>query len=165
MFLTAFTLVHVLISLVAIAAGFVVMYGLVNGKRLDFWTGLFLLTTVLTSVTGFFFPASHFTPAHAFGFLSLALLSVAIFARYRRHLAGNWRSTYVITAVISLYLNVFVLVVQSFQKIPALAALAPTQSELPFLAAQLAVLAAFIAIGIAATIRFRHEITPHVALA
>jgi hypothetical protein len=165
MFLTAFTLVHVLISLVAIASGFVVMYGLVAAKRLDSWTSLFLLSTVLTSVTGFFFPIHHFTPAHAFAILSLALLSVAIFARYSRHLAGGWRMTYVVTAVISLYLNVFVLIVQGFQKIPALAALAPTQSELPFLATQLVTLAAFVALGIVAAIRFHNEPARLVALA
>lgn len=165
MFLAAFTLVHVLISLVAIASGFVVMYGLVAAKRLDSWTALFLLSTVLTSLTGFFFPIQHFTPAHAFAILSLALLSVAIFARYNRHLSGGWRVTYIVTAVISLYLNVFVLIAQSFQKVPALAALAPTQSELPFLATQLVVLAAFVALSIVAAIRFRNERASHVALA
>jgi hypothetical protein len=165
MILSTFTFVHVVISLVAIASGLVVMFGLVTAKRLDFWTGLYLLTTVLTSVTGFFFPVDHFTPAHAFAILSLVLLSVAIFARYIRHLAGAWRTTYVITAVISLYLNVFVLIVQSFQKIPNLAALAPTQSEPPFLVSQLVVLAAFFALGIVAAIRFRHEKSPVAAFA
>ena len=163
MILTAFTLAHVLISLAGIASGFVVMYGLVAAKRFDFWTAFFLLTTVLTSVTGFFFPVEHFTPGHALGIVSLLVLPVAIFARYRQNLAGAWRPTYVISAVISLYLNVFVLIVQSFQKIPALAVLAPTQSEPPFLVAQVVALALFVALGIVATIRFRGEAAPHTA--
>jgi hypothetical protein len=163
MFLATFTAVHVLISLVGIAAGFVVMYGLVAAKRLDFWTALFLLTTVLTSVTGFFFPVDHFTPAHALGIMSLVVLPVAIFARYRRRLVGAWRTIYVISAVISLYFNFFVLIVQSFQKIRALAALAPTQSEPPFLVAQVVALALFITLAVIATIRFRGDAAPHTA--
>lgn len=165
MFLATFTLTHVAISLVGIGSGFVVLYGLLTAKRLDNWTALFLVTTVLTSVTGFLFPATHFTPGHAVGILSLLTLSVAIFARYGRHLAGAWRTTYVISALIALYFNVFVLVAQSFQKVPALATLAPTQSEPPFLVAQLVVLALFIAAGIVATIRFRGEAAPHAVVA
>src|SRR6185295_16843981 len=109
-------------------------------NRLDRWTTLFLIMTVATSVTGFFFPVDHFTPGHLFGILSLLILPVTIFARYRRHLAGPWRLTYVATAMVALYLNVFVLVVQLFRKVPALHALAPTESEPPFQVTQLFVL-------------------------
>jgi hypothetical protein len=157
MILFILTLVHVLISLAGIFTGFVVLAGLIAGKRLDGWTRLFLATTVATSVTGFFFPFNGFTPAHAFGILSLILLSVALYARYPRRLDGAWRKTYVITAVISLYLNVFVGVVQAFQKVPVLKALAPTQTEPPFKLTQLVVLALFIVLGVVAVIRFRNE--------
>lgn len=163
MFLTTLTLVHVAISLLGIGSGVVVVYGMIAAKRLDSWTAVFLSTTVLTSATGFFFPADHFTPGHALGILSLLALPVAIFARYRWNLVGAWRPTYVISALFSLYLNVFVLIVQSFQKVPALAALAPTQSEPPFLVAQAVTLALFIALGAVATFRFRSEGTAHAA--
>ncbi len=156
--MTPFTFLHVLISLVGIGSGFVVMYGLIAAKRLDLWTGLFLLTTVLTSVTGFFFPFEHFMPSHAVGILSLLVLAVAIYARYARHLAGAWRPTYVISAVIALYFNVFVLIAQLFLNVDALKALAPTQSEPPFLLTQLVVMAVFIALAIAAAIKFRVEL-------
>src|SRR6476646_2616531 len=116
--LAIFTLVHVAISLAAIVAGFVVAYGLLAGKRLDGWSAFFLVTTVLTSVTGFFFPVDHFMPSHAVGIVSLLLLGVAVYARYPRHLAGSWRTAYVVGAVAALYLNVFVGVVQTFQKVP-----------------------------------------------
>src|SRR4051812_26706204 len=118
--LKTFTQIHVLISLVAIAAGFVVMYGLLTERRLSGWTALFLVMTVATSVTGFFFPFHGFTPAIGVGIISLLVLAVVIYARYARHLSGAWRWIYVVGAVVSLYLNVFVLIVQSFQKIPAL---------------------------------------------
>ena len=155
--LKTFTQIHVAISLVGIASGFVVMYGLLTGRRLNGWTALFLGMTVATSVTGFFFPFHGFTPAIGVGIVSLVVLAVVLYARYARHLAGAWRRIYVIGAVVSLYLNVFVLIVQSFQKIPALKALAPTQSELPFLVTQLVVLAISIALAIFAAIRFRIE--------
>jgi hypothetical protein len=112
---------------------------------------------VATSVTGFFFPFHHFTPAYAVGIISLLLLALAIYARYSRHLAGAWRRVYVITALIALYLNVFVLIVQAFAKLPALKALAPTQSEPPFLLAQLVVLVLFIVLTAVAAIRFHNE--------
>jgi len=131
------------------------MFGLLAGKRLDAWTALFLLTTVATSATGFGFPFHKFTPAIGLGIISLVLLALAILARYVFHLAGGWRRTYVITAVTALYFNVFVLVVQSFQKSPALKKLAPTQSEPPFLIAQVVVLVLFVVIGIRAVKRFR----------
>ncbi len=149
------TFVHVVISLVGIGSGFVVMFGLLKAKALDGWTALFLATTVATSVTGFFFPFKQFTPAHGVGVISLAVLAAAIPARYARRLAGHWRWVYVVGTVLSLYLNVFVAIVQAFQKIPAVKALAPTQSELPFLLTQLVALGLFIALGIVATIRFR----------
>jgi hypothetical protein len=149
------TFIHVVISLLGIGSGFVVMFGLLKGKRLDGWTALFLATTVATSVTGFFFPFKQFTPAHGVGVVSLVALTAAILARYGRRLVGHWRWVYVASAVLSLYLNVFVAIVQAFQKITALKALAPTQSELPFLLAQLVALALFVALGIVSTIRFR----------
>jgi hypothetical protein len=138
-----FTLVHVLISLVGIGSGLIVVFGLVGGKRLDRWTTVFLATTVATSVTGFGFPFEHLLPSHKVGIISLIVLAVTILARYAFHLSGGWRRIYVIGAVIALYLNVFVAVVQAFQKVPALKAMAPTQSEPPFLIAQIAVLVLF----------------------
>src|ERR1700680_505588 len=121
---STYTLVHVLISLVGIGSGLVVVIGLLAGKRLEGWTALFLVTTVATSVTGFGFPFDHLLPSHIVGILSLAILGLAISARYAFHLSRAWRSTYVVAAGISLYLNVFVLVVQCFEKVPALKALA-----------------------------------------
>ncbi|MDB5332962.1 MAG: hypothetical protein JWP03_4113 [Phycisphaerales bacterium] len=157
MILTAFTFLHVVISLVGIVSGFVVVYGMLQGKRLEGWTLLFLTTTVATSVTGFFFPVHHFMPSHAVGILSLIALAIACFALYRRHLAGHWRAAYVITSVMALYFNFFVLIAQSFAKVPALHAAAPTQSEPPFAATQLAALIAFIVLAVTATIRFHPE--------
>src|SRR5204863_3575741 len=119
MILAILTGVHVVISLIGIVSGLAVVFGLVNCKRLDGWTPLFLATTVATSVTGFFFPVHHFMPSHGVGIISLLVLPIAIFARYRRHLAGNWRRIYVISAIVALYLNVFVLIVQAFLKVPA----------------------------------------------
>jgi hypothetical protein len=115
----------------------------------------FLFTTVLTSVTGFLFPIHGFTPALGVGIVSCVILLVALFAYYGRRLIGAWRWIYVVTAIAALYLNVFVLVVQSFVKVAALNALAPTQSEPPFMIAQLAVLAIFIVIGLIAAVTFR----------
>jgi hypothetical protein len=139
-----FTLVHVLISLAGIVSGFVVLYGLIKGKRFDRWTGVFLTTTALTSITGFGFPFDHLLPSHKIGILSLLVLAAAIPARYAFRMQGTWRLVYVIGSAFALYFNTFVLVVQSFMKIPALKALAPTQQEPPFLVAQLVVLLAFI---------------------
>jgi len=160
MILHIYTIIHTLISLVAIVTGFVALFGLLAGKRLDGWTKWFLVTTVATSVTGFFFPFHGFTPAITLGIISLPFLAITIFARYSKHLAGAWRWIYVIGAVISLYFNVFVLVVQSFEKIPALHAMAPTQTEQPFKLTQLVILALFVILGIAAVIRFRPEAAP-----
>jgi hypothetical protein len=155
--MTTFTFVHVVISLVGIFSGFVVLFGLLTAKRLGGWTALFLTSTVATSVTGFGFPFDHLLPSHKVGIISLLVLAVAIFARYARHLAGSWRWIYVVSAVIALYLNVFVLVVQLFLKVPALKALAPTQSEPPFKFTQIVVLLIFVALATAAAIRFRSE--------
>jgi hypothetical protein len=155
--LAVFTLVHVLLSLAGIVAGFVVVFGFLTAKRFDGWTAIFLGTTVLTSVTGFLFPFHKFLPSHAVGIISLIALALAIFARYSRNLTGGWRRTYVISGVIALYLNVFVLVAQLFQKVPALKAMAPTQSESPFKIAQLTVLILFLVLGVLSTRRFRTE--------
>jgi hypothetical protein len=152
--MTVFTLVHVVISLVGILSGFVVVFGLLASKRLDGWIALFLTTTVLTSVTGFLFPIHGFTPGHGVGIISLIVLAVAIYARYQRRLAGGWRRSFVISSVIALYLNVFVLIVQLFRKVPALNAMAPTQSEAPFKIAQLFALALVVVLAILASIRF-----------
>src|SRR5437899_2272163 len=138
--LAAYTLAHVVISLIGIFSGFVVMFGLLTAKRLGCWTGVFLATTVATSVTGFLFPFHGLTPAIVVGIISLVVLAVAGFALYARHLAGAWRKVYVVGAVVALYLNVFVLVVQAFLKVPLLNAMAPTQSEPPFKLTQLVVL-------------------------
>ena len=153
--MTTLTFVHVVLSLIGIFSGFIVMFGLFAGKRLDGWTTIFLVSTVATSVTGFLFPFHRFLPSHGVGIVSLIVLAVAILARYTFDLAGAWRRTYVISAMISLYLNVFVLVAQLFQKVPALKAMAPTQSEPPFLVAQLVVMGLFVALTIAAALRFR----------
>src|SRR5947209_11672281 len=155
MSLQAFTLLHVVISLVAIVTGFVVVIGMIDGKRMPAWTALFLLTTVLTSLTGFLFPFGGITPGIIVGILSSVLLVVALFALYIRHLTHAWRWIYAITAVAALYLNVFVSIVQAFQKIPALQALAPTQSEPPFLVVQGVALVIIIVLGALAVMRFR----------
>jgi len=155
MTLPTFTLFHVIISLIGIGSGLVVVFGLLTAKRLKNWTAIFLVTTVLTSATGFLFPFHGFKPSYAVGILSLIVLAVAIVALYAGHLAGAWRWIYVVTAVIALYFNVFVLVAQSFDKVPALKALAPTQSEPPFAIAQLIVLVIFIVLGILSVRRFR----------
>ncbi len=153
--LLVFTLFHVGISLIGIGSGFVVIYGLLTARRFDGWTAVFLATTVLTSVTGFFFPSAHFTPGHAVGILSLLVLGPALWARYREQMAGRWRTAYVICGTVAQYFNFVVLIIQLFAKTPALHELAPTQSELPFVGTQLVVLAAFIGVAIASVIRFR----------
>ena len=157
MILQIYTIIHTLISLVAIFTGFVVVFGLLAGKRLDGWTKWFLVTAVATTITGFFFPFHGFTPAIGLGIISLPFLALTIFARYPKHLAGPWRWIYVIGAVICLYFNLFVLVVQAFEKIPALHALAPTQTEPPFKLTQLVVLLVSVLLAIVAAIRFRPE--------
>jgi len=157
MSIATFTVLHVIISLVGILSGAVVLAGMLGSRRLEGWTALFLATTVLTSVTGFFFPFDHLLPSHIVGILSLVVLAVAILALYVYRLAASWRWVYVMGAVVSLYLNVFVAVVQAFQKLPFLKPLAPTQSEPPFLVAQIAVMALFVVLGIAAIRSFHPE--------
>ncbi|PYV71095.1 MAG: hypothetical protein DMG97_17305 [Acidobacteria bacterium] len=152
-----YTFWHVLISLVGIVSGLIVVYGFLIGKRLDGLTAVFLTTTVLTSLTGFGFPFEHLLPSHKVAIISLVILAVAIPARYVFHLAGKWRAVHVVGAATALYLNVFVLVVQSFLKVPALKALAPTQKEPPFLVAQLLVLLIFATLTVFATVRFHPE--------
>jgi hypothetical protein len=149
-----YTFLHVLISLVGIGSGLIVMYGFLNAKRLDGMNALFLITTVLTSVTGFGFPFDHLLPSHKIGIISLVALAVAIPARYVFRMAGSWRWIYVVGSAIALYLNVFILVVQCFLKVPALNALAPTQKEPPFLVAQLIVMVIFIGLTYLAVKRF-----------
>jgi hypothetical protein len=152
--LSAFTQLHVAISLIAILTGCFALWGMLAGKKLVGWTDIFLLTTILTSVTGLMFPLSGITPAFVVGVISLGLLALAVAALYAFQLSGAWRTVYVATAVTSLYLNVFVLVAQGFQKLPVLHGLAPTQSEPPFAIAELIVLGAFIALGVLAYRRF-----------
>jgi hypothetical protein len=142
------------LSLVGIATGLVGAWGLLGARPLPGWTGVFLATTVLTSVTGYFLPADRILPSHIVGAISLVLLALALAALYKYRLTGAWRWIYVSTAVAALYLNVFVLVFQAFLKVPALNALAPTQSEPAFKLTQGVVLLAFIAIAILAVRRF-----------
>jgi hypothetical protein len=157
MILTAFTLFHVALSLVGIGSGFVVVYGLLTSKRLDGWTKVFLVTTVATSVTAFLFPIHKLTPGLVLGILSLIVLTLAILARYRFQFVGPWRRTYAVTAVIALYFNFFVLIVQLFEKVPSLKELAPTQSEAPFVIAQLAALLVFTVLAVRAAMKFHSE--------
>jgi hypothetical protein len=144
------TLVHVALSLLAMFAGLVVAGGLLAGRRLDGWTGVFLVTTALTNITGFLFPFRTFLPAHGVGIVSLLILPVVLWARYGKQLAGAWRRVFVAGAVLLLYLNVFVLVAQLFMRVPALIVSAPTQSEPPFVVTQVATLVLFLWLGRAA---------------
>ena len=157
MILHIYTIIHTLISLVAIFTGFVVLFGLLAGNRVDGWTKWFLITALATTVTGFFFPFHGMTPAIKLGIISSVVLVVTIYARYAKHLAGAWRWIYAVGAVLTLYFNVFVGIVQSFEKIPALNAMAPTQTEQPFQLTQLSVLGLFVVLGFVAAIRFRPE--------
>jgi hypothetical protein len=155
--ITTLTLVHTVISIVAIAAGLVVVGGLIAGVRIDGWTGIFLVTSVLTSVTGFFFPFTHLLNSHKVGIISLIILPLVIAARYWKHLVGPWRGLYVVGSVLVLYLNFLVLIVQLFRHIPALLVAAPKQTEPPFVLTQLLVLALFAWLGFAAFRRFRPQ--------
>ncbi|MGB7659016.1 MAG: hypothetical protein WBM12_07390 [Pseudolabrys sp.] len=150
-----FTILHVAISLIGIVSGLIVLFGMLRARRLPGWTALFLATTVLTSVTGFMFPINGLTPAIVVGVISIVILAIALMALYVKHLSGAWRWVYVTTALAALYFNVFVLIVQSFQKVPALQKLAPTQSEPPFSVTQGVVLVAFLVLGTMAARRFR----------
>jgi hypothetical protein len=151
----SFTLLHVIISLIGIASGIVVAIALVTGRFLPGTTAIFLSSTVLTSVTGFFFPLKAIGPPHIVGAISLVVLAPTLYAIFAKRLAGSWRVVYIFGAIFSLYLNAFVGVVQLFQKIDVFTALAPTQKEPPFLIAQLLTLAFFILLGVLALKRFK----------
>jgi hypothetical protein len=153
---------HVAVSLIGIASGLVVLYGLVTGKALGGWTALFLATTILTGVTGFPLPPFGLDPPRVVGIILLALMAAAVAALYAFRLARAWRWIYVSAAVASLYLNCFVGVIQAFQKLAFVHALAPTQSEPPFLIAQVALLAAFVVLGVLAVVRFHPQAAPGV---
>jgi hypothetical protein len=146
--------IHVVLSLIGIASGVVVLYGLLNGNAFSGWSALFLATTVLTGVTGFPLEPFGFDPARKVDVILLVLLTAAVIARYLFNLAGAWRWVYVVSAVAALYLNVFVGIVQAFQKVPFLQALAPTQEDLPFKITQVVVLAVFVVLGMVAMVRF-----------
>ena len=154
MSLSTFTALHVALSVIGILSGFIVIFGMLASKRMNGMTALFLPTTVLTSVTGFLFPNDHITPGIKIGIISMVVLLIAIFARYAGHLRGVSRWIYVVTAVLAEYLNVFVLLVQGFLKIPALHSLAPTGSETPFVVAQGLVLLIFIVLAVYAVKKF-----------
>jgi hypothetical protein len=155
---STFTTVHVVISLIGVVTGIVVLFGMLNGRRLEGLTAVFLATTVLTSVTGFLFPFSTLLHSHVVGIISLVVLVVALFALYSKRLSGAWRSIYIVTATVALYLNVFVGVVQAFQKVAFVQPLAPTQAEAPFVVAQVIVLALFGMLGFLAVKKFHPDI-------
>jgi hypothetical protein len=163
MSVATFTQLHVIISLIAIVSGIIVALGMLGARRMPGMTALFLITTVATSVTGFMFDTpvdaprviGSLDPAKIIGLISLLFLALAILALYTYKLAGSWRGVYVISAIVALYFNCFVLVVQSFQKISFFHVLAPTQKEPPFAVAQLVLLIVFIGLGIAAFKKFR----------
>jgi hypothetical protein len=158
-----FTVIHVLISLIGIVSGVIVAFAMVQGKRVPGWTALALLALILTSVTGFFFHNTTFTPAQGVGVISLVVLAIAVTALYFLHLTGIWRLIYVIAAMVAIYLNVFVGVIQSFEKIGFLNALAPHRTEPPFIVAQVVVLAIFVVLGFGALRKFhpRRMTWPH----
>jgi hypothetical protein len=150
----AFTTLHVIISLIGLLSGVVAVAAMLGDKRPGPWTAVFLCSTILTSATGFLFHSAKIGPPHIVGVLSLIVLALACAALYAFHLKGVWRPVYVIGALLALWFNAFVAVVQAFDKIAPLKALAPTGSEPPFLVAQLVVLAAFVGLGVLATKRF-----------
>jgi len=160
--ISAFTTFHVILSVIGIVTGLVAVFGMLSARRCSAWTALFLLTTVATSVTGFMFPSSAFDAAQGVGVISLVTLAASILALYVYQLAGAWRWIYVVSAVLALYLNVFVGVVQAFQKVPFLHPLAPKGSEPPFVIAQVLVMAIFVILGILAIKRFHPAAPPRV---
>jgi hypothetical protein len=153
--MASLTLVHVLISVIGIISGLIVLFGFLKAKRMDGWNAIFLVSTILTSVTGYFFPFHKLLPSHILGAISLPVLALALVARYSKHMAGPWLRTYIISAMVAFWLNFFVLIAQAFMKQPALHALAPTGSEPPFLITQVAVMLIFIALTVFAVKRFR----------
>jgi hypothetical protein len=161
MSLSAYTMLHVIISLIGIGTGFIVLFGLINGRLLSPWNAVFLVTTVLTSLTGFAFPNDKITPGIILGILSMIVLAIALAALYVFHLRGAWRRIYAITAMIALYFNVFVLIAQIFEHVPGFHALAPTGTETPFKLAQTLLLVLFAVLITTAAKKFR---TPLVAV-
>jgi hypothetical protein len=153
--LATFTVIHTVISLIALVAGVVVVIGLVRGQSTPFWTPLFLVMAVATSATGFGFPFNGVLPSHIVGAIALVVLAAVLVARYAKHLAGAWRSIYAAGMVVSAYFLVFVTIAQAFMKVPALKSLAPTTTELPFALAQLVALILFVALAVAAVRSFR----------
>ena len=145
--ITTFTLIHTLLSVIGIFAGLVLAGGWISGKQLEGWSALFLVTTIITNVSGFGFPFVTLLPGHIIGALSLVILAGVLVARYVKHLAGGWRRTYVIGSMVALYFNCFILVVQLFKRIPGLIAAAPTQKEPPFAITQVIVLLLFVWLG------------------
>ncbi|MGZ3408927.1 MAG: hypothetical protein ACXWJW_05110 [Xanthobacteraceae bacterium] len=160
-----FTILHVVISLVQLVSGLVVVWGLTISRSNSAWTAIYLVSAVLTCITGFMFPVTGFLPSHAVGILSLILLALAIIALYGKHLVGAWRWVYAISIVISVYFSAFVTVVQSFLKVPSLHALAPTGSGPPFSITQGVVLFLFVVAGIGAVRRFHPQVGAHGAFA
>jgi hypothetical protein len=155
--LSTYTTIHVVICFLAVLTGLVIVFGMIRNKRLDGWTFWFLFMTALTNLTGFGFPFDHLLPSYFLGILSLAFTLIAIVARYAFGMSGAWRGLYVASATAALWTNMFALVAQSFGKIPALNALAPTQSEPPFLIAEVVMLAIFVVLGFVAARRFHPQ--------
>jgi hypothetical protein len=160
--IATFTILHVIITLIAIATGFIVMFGMVCSKKMSGWSAIFWLTTLLTSVTGFMFPIHGFTPALGVGGFAMVVLAIGLLARYVKRFAGSWRWIYAVTAVVSLYLNFFVLIVQAFQKIPLINPLAPVvgppfagATNTQFAIAQGVALVFFVVMGIVTALKFR----------
>ena len=160
MSLSIYTTLHVIISLIGIGSGFIVLYGLINGKLLSPWNAVFLVTTILTSLTGFGFPNDKVTPGIVLGILSMIVLAIALVALVVFHLKGAWRRTYAITAMIALYFTVFVLIAQTFEHVPAFHALAPTGTETPFKVAQTLLLLLFIVLITKAARKFSNRLVP-----
>ena len=155
--LLTFTLIHVILSVVGIIAGLVMVGGFISGTRLNGWTGIYFVTTILTNVTGFGFPFANILPSHIVGGISLVVLAVALAARYWKHLSGSWRTVFVVASVAALYFNVFVLFAQLFVKVPAMIAIAPTQTAPAFVITHVIVLVLFVILGRASVRGFRTE--------
>ena len=155
MSLQSFTVFHLILSMVGIAFGFIVAGGILASNRLPSWTALFLLTTILTSATGFLFPFTKLLPSHIVAIISLVLLAVALYALYAKDLSGVWRMVYIVTAMLALWFNVFVLIAQSFQKVALLNVYAPTGAEPPFAITQGVVLVFFILAIVVGIRRFK----------
>jgi hypothetical protein len=153
-----YTILHVILSLIGIGSGFIVLFGLIKGKLLTPWNAVFLVTTILTSLTGFGFPNTKVTPGIILGILSMIVLAIALIALYVFHLKGAWRRTYAISAMIALYFNVFVLIAQTFEHVPAFHALAPTGTETPFKVAQTLLLLLFIVLITTAARKFSNRL-------